>query len=228
MLAIIAPENKYVSNLLDEFNYEKKESKNNLNVYKINYDNHQFLIVTTGYGKVNIASNMMYVYQKYKIKLFVLIGTAGSINENCNIFDVVIPKYTLQYDVDFMPLGLEAAQLPGLNTWFYETNDDINNCILDVCKDKNYYTDLVVSSDMYVCNYRLSQSIKHEYDACCVDVECGSVGEFCYTNNIPYSCIKVVSNYANNNGLKQYNMYDERASKICQNITSAFIKKFYE
>ena len=230
MLAIVAPENKYVSDLLDKFSYEKVEQKDSLNVYKVNYENHNFLILTTGYGKVCASSNLMYAINNYKINAIILIGTAGSINESCNIFDVIVPKLSLQFDVDFCPNGYEPGQIPLVDNSVYYTNDDLNACINEVCEDAkyNYFNDVIASSDMFVCNYRLSRSIKTEYDASFVDVESGTIGQFCYLNDIPYSCIKVTSNYANNNGLRQYNSYDDRASLIAQNIAYEFIIKFFE
>ena len=230
MLAIVAPENKYLSSLLDKFSYEKVEQKNNLNVYKVSHKKHSFLIITIGYGKVEVASNLMYAVENYKINCLLLIGTAGSINESCNIFDVVIPNLSLQFDVDFTPNGYNPGQIPLINNFVYYTNEDLNLCINKVCNKLkyNYFNDIIASSDMFVTNYRLSRSIKTEYDASFVDVESGTVGQFCYINNIPYACIKVISNYANNNGLRQYNSYDERASLISQNITCSFVKKFFE
>lgn len=230
MLAIVAPENKYISELLEKFSYEKVEQKNNLNVYNVNYENHKFLILTTGYGKVCVSSNLMYAINNYKINAILLIGTTGSINENCNIFDVVVPKLSLQFDVDFCPNGYDPGQIPLVDSALYYTNDDLNNCIKEVCDNTkyNYFDDIIASSDMFVCNYRLSRSIKTEYDASFVDVESGVVGQFCHLNNIPYSSIKVTSNYANNNGLRQYNSYDDRASVIAQNIAYEFVSKFFE
>ena len=230
MIAIVAPENKYISNLLEKFSYEKVKQKKDLNVYKVNYEKHKFLIITTGYGKVNISSNLMYAVENYKINGILLIGTSGSINENCNIFDIVVPRLSLQFDVDFTPNGYEPGQIPLVNDYLYYTNEDLNDCIYMALEELkyNYFNEIIASSDMFVNNYRLSRSIKTEYDASFVDVESGTIGQFCYLNNITYSCIKVVSNHANNNALRQYNSYDERASIMAQNITFNFIKKFFE
>lgn len=227
MLAIVSSDKSYVSNLLDKFSYEKKESSKISSVYKCNYNNHEFLIVITGYGKVNIGSTLMYIKQKYNIKAILVIGTIGSIS-NVNIFDFIIPSGSLQFDVDFMPNGYNSAQLPGVNASVYYTNTDINECLFEICKDTNYFNGTIASSDMYVCNNSLANSIRMEYDAIGVDTESGSIGEFCYNNDISYSCLKVASNYAYNNSIKQYNMYDDNASLKCQEVTYNFIKAFYE
>ena len=81
---------------------------------------------------------------------------------------------------------------------------------------------------MFVCNYNLSSSIRREYNALAVDTETGSIGQFCYVNEIAYSSIKVISNFANNNGIKQFNLYDKESSIIALRVIDKFLKDFYE
>ncbi|MCI5733457.1 MAG: 5'-methylthioadenosine/S-adenosylhomocysteine nucleosidase [Tenericutes bacterium] len=230
MLALVASEKKYVSNLLDKFNYKKEYSKNCITVYKCDYKNHEFLIVTTGYGKINIGSSLMYLLCNYDIRVLVSVGTAGSISNNNDIFSCIIPNNTLQFDVDFMPNGYKEAMIPLLDNSLYKANDDLVLCANEACMKcmVNYSNDIITSSDMYVSNNSLANSIRSSYNAGAVDCESACVGEFSYINKIAYVSIKVVSNYANNNGIKQYNLYDDEASVIDQKIVYRFIQNYYE
>ncbi len=230
MLGIIAPEKSYVEELLKNFNYEKIDSVLGTELFACKYNNHKFYVMTTGYGKVNIGSNLRYLFDKYKIKVLLQIGTAGSVDDKNEIFNVVIANNVLQFDVDFMPLGYSPAQLPLLKTGVFQANYDLVECLNEVCRKSgvNYTNDLIASSDMYVCNARLANSIRREYNAGAVDCECGCVGQFCYQNNIAFAGIKVISNFANNNSVRQYNTYDDAASKLVQKLTTLFIKDYYE
>ena len=230
MLAIVSSDKKYISNLLDKFMYKKEKSPNNTSVYVCKYNEHKFIIMVMGYGKVNIGSSLMHIKEKYNVKAVVLVGTAGSIVDNNQILSAIIPLNTLQFDVDFIPNGYMEGQLPGIDKAIYSSDTDLNECIIGCCNNSyiNYSNDIIASSDMFVNNYALSNSIRREYDAGAVDTESGAIGEFCYVNDISFSCIKVVSNYANNNAIKQFNMYDEEASLISQKIAYKFIKLFYE
>lgn len=230
MLAIIAPEDKYISNLLDKLKYSKEDSPPNTKIYKCNYNGHTFIIMSTGYGKVNIASSLRYICDKYNIKVILCMGTCGSINDSNDIFSAVLPNSCLQFDVDFMPNGYMPGQIPNVNKSVYNTNDDLIDSLVRSCNKCNisYSNNVIASSDMFVSNYNLANSIRMEYNACAVDCESGTVGEFAYINNIPYASVKVISNYANNNGIKQYNLYDSEASRICQRITYKFLSEFYD
>lgn len=230
MLVIVASDRCYVNDLLEKLTYSKEESPNKSDVYKCNYKDHQFIILISGYGKINIGSNLRYICDKYPIKVILSIGTCGSITDSNGIFSAVIPNSCLEFDVDFMPIGYLPGQIPKMEKALYKTNEDLVECLIKASNISgvSYSNDLMASSDMFVSNYNLSSSIRREYNAGSVDCESGSVGQFCFVNEIPYASIKVVSNFANNNGIKQYNLYDDESSRIVQRITYKFLNEFYE
>lgn len=230
MLAIVSSDKDYLSDMLEKVENKKEQSPFKTEIYKCIYKEHNFIVMSLGYGKVNISSSLRYLCDKYNIKAVITVGTAGSITDNIDIFSAVIPSSSLQFDVDFMPLGYTAAQIPNLSKAVYKTNEDLSDCLKkasSICGVS--YTDaLIATSDMFVSNYNLASSIRREYNAGSVDCESGSVGEFCYINDISYAVVKVISNFANNNAVKQYNLYDKESSKIAQRIIYKFLKEFYE
>lgn len=230
MLAIVSSDRCYISDLLDKLDYSKKQSPNKSEIYECTYKEHEFVILVTGYGKVNIASNLRYLCDIYKIKAVIVVGTAGSIQDGNDIFSATIPVSTLQFDVDFMPNGYLAGQIPKIEKALYKADEDLTECLKrSVIKTGvNYSLDVIASSDMYVANYNLANSIRCEYNAGAVDCESGIVGQFCFINKISYASIKIISNFANNNSIKQYNLYDSESSLICQKILNKFLKEFYE
>ena len=54
------------------------------------------------------------------------------------------------------------------------------------------------------------------------------VGQFAYQNKIPYVGVKVISNFAYNNAIRQYNLYEEEAILTSQKIAGKFIKNYYD
>lgn len=59
-------------------------------------------------------------------------------------------------------------------------------------------------------------------------VESGAVGQFAFQNKIPYVGTKVISNFAYNNAIKQYSLYEEEAGLTAQKIANKFIKNYYD
>ena len=105
MLAIVTSDKCYVNNLLEKLNYTKESGPNMTEIYKCKYKEHEFIILVSGYGKVNIGSALRFICDNYNIKVILTIGTAGSVTDTNDIFSAVIPRSSLQFDVDFMPNG---------------------------------------------------------------------------------------------------------------------------
>lgn len=230
MLAIVSSDRCYVNELLEKISYTKELSPNKTEVYRCNYKDHEFLIMVLGYGKINTGSSLRFICEKHKVRAILVVGTCGSVSDSNDVFTAVIPSSSLEFDVDFMPNGYMQGVIPKLSKGIYKTDDDLNDCLKRASSlaGVSYTDDLIASSDMFVSNYGLANSIRREYNASAVDCECGGVGEFCFINNIAYACVKVVSNFANNNGIKQFNLYDNESSKIAQKITYKFLNEFYE
>ena len=76
MLAIVASNKCYINYLLKKLSYSKESSPNKSEVYKCKYKEHEFIILVSGYGKVNIASNLRFICDNYPIKVLLCIGTA--------------------------------------------------------------------------------------------------------------------------------------------------------
>lgn len=228
MLLIVAKEDKYISSLLEKIN-NAKETKNNINIYNCTYNEHIFLIATTNYGKVNVSASLSYIINKYKISVITYIGTCQSISNNLDILSAVIYKASVQYDIDYCPLGIKSGMLPLMKKEEFLTNNDLSECIKEICEkyNINYNTDLIASADMFVSNNNLARSIKTCYNASSIDDCSGTIGQIAYLNNIAYVGICVVSNYANFNAVKLYNTYEDEAVSICQKIVYKFIKEYY-
>ena len=228
MLLIVAKEDKYINNLLNKLEYTK-ENVDNINVYNCKYMDHNFLIIITSYGKVNVASSLIRIFNKYRIRVIVQMGTCQSISNDLDILNAVIYKGALQYDVDFSPLGYSPSIFPFMDTGIYFTNDDLRKCMEDSCSkcNVNYTNNLISSADMFVSNNNLAKSVRVCFNSSSIDDYSGTIGQIAYINKIPFVGINIVSSYANNNAVKLYNLYDNEASSICQKIVYKFIKEYY-
>ena len=229
MLAIVSSNEKYIKDLVKKFDSEIASSPEKTKLYKCKYEEHDFLLMSTGIGKVNISSSLRYICDFYKINLILVIGTSGCICNCHNILDASIPKYSMQFDADFSSLGYKSSFIPKVNSCTFKTNNDINSCLKNICSKKGikYSVMPVSSSDTFVSNYRLARTIFKNYNCSAVDCETGIIGEYCYINKIEYAALKIFSNYANNNAFNDYNLYNDDALGMCQDIVYDFIKRFY-
>lgn len=226
MLVIVASSLCDAEYILSKVCYKKWENTN-YEIYDCEFCNNEFILVITGYGKVNIGSALEFVSNNINTNSMLQIGTAGAINK-CDILDAFVVDKSLEWDIDFTKLGYNTATLPDKNTGVYNTNFYLKRCIIkSICDfDKKYKCGVIASADTFVASQKLCSYIKNNFCADAVDTEAGSVAEFCYNKKIPFGSIKVISNFANENAPKQFYLYNDEASLLCQKITLNFIENF--
>lgn len=196
-------------------------------IYSCEFCDKEFILVITGYGKVNIGSTLEYVFNNASVSSVLQIGTAGSLNK-CDILDAFVVDKSLEWDIDFTKLGYNIGTLPNENKGIYNSNFFLKRCaIKSICDfDKKYKCGVMASADTFVASQNLSCYIKKNFCADAVDTDTGSAAQLCYNKKTPFIGIKVISNYANENASKQFRLYNDEASSLCQKIALNFIENF--
>ena len=69
----------------------------------------EVVIATCGIGKVNSAVCTQTMILKYSPSLIINIGVAGSLSNELDIGDIVIPHSVIEADYDLSPLGMEKG-----------------------------------------------------------------------------------------------------------------------
>lgn len=224
MLVVVASDLCDAEYILSKVCYKKWDD---YEIYSCEFCGNEFILVITGYGKVNIGMMLEYVSNNIDISSILQIGTAGSLNK-CNILDAFVVDKSLDWDIDFTKLGYNIGTLPNSNKSIYNSNLFLKRCaIKSICDfDKKYKCGIIASADTFVASQNLFCYIKKNFCADAVDTETGSTAQFCYNKKIPFVGIKVISNFANENAPKQFYLYNEEASSLCQKIALNFIENF--
>lgn len=184
MIGVVVPEIKCISYILEKCTFKQI----NKNIYKCTYYNKEFLIIITGYGKVNIALNINYILDNYDILYFISLGIiACRPCNNLNLLDIIIPLKTSQINKEVT----------------YQANKKINNKILNSLKytNNNYYERNIYTSEEIFP--KLIKNINF------IDYDLGVIGEVCNNKKIPFTGIKILTFFLNNNN--QYYFYNEKA-----------------
>lgn len=142
---------------------------------------------------------------------FVLVCYLHSIKHSFLVF----PDQVLQTSI-----GYGSNQVPGLEKAYYYANKkliDIATKYADL-EGYEYKIGNFVSLDSFVANGYLASKLSLRYDAQYLDNECGDIGEIAILTDIPYVCIKGISNYANDCAMSDYKEYMEDANEKAFNI----------
>lgn len=227
MLVVTVPKLCDAEYILSKVNYEKWNDTD-FDIFNCTWYEKDFILLITGYGKVNIASSLQYLNCYTDIDAVLQIGTAGSLKENINVFDIFLVDKSIEANVDFTCLGYSPGVIPGSAAGTYNSNIYLKRCMIKaICdSDKSYNEGVIASCESFIANSNTRNCLRKVFCTDAVDCECGPVAHFCQNNNIPFIAIKIISNKANENAVKQYNLYNEEANKNSEKIALNFINRF--
>ena len=79
----------------------------------------EVVLVKCGVGKVNAARTTQILLNNFEIEYVINVGTAGSLNKNIEIGDVVIGEKLVQHDFDITAAGREKGYITDVGKYFY-------------------------------------------------------------------------------------------------------------
>ena len=222
MIVVLSEDILGVSTLLNRTTIIENETVNGFNIYKVRFENTlPFIILVSGYGKVNIARAIQYVDTKYCIDKLIVTGNTGSLNETtAPIGTVGISTSALQYDIDFTALGAEPFSLLNQEVYTYDADENLITKARGaaIVGDETVNTGLFATADRFLANTQEATTLQADNNALFVDTSTADVGQVAYFNQIPYVAIKGVSNYAGDDAVAQYNANINEANQNANNI----------
>ncbi|MDA8026237.1 MAG: 5'-methylthioadenosine/adenosylhomocysteine nucleosidase [Actinomycetota bacterium] len=174
--------------------------------YRYVSDSVEIGVVVSGIGKVNAAAATSRLISEFEPEEVVVIGLSGALTEDLSVGDIVIADKVVQYDFDLRPLEKQLGQLPGrkspyltcdiraIERWIKVATD---LCANDGGTSREVRVGGVATGDRIVSDRRLKELILQGFpDVICVEMESGAVGQVCEANGVPFSIVRVISDFA--------------------------------
>jgi len=180
----------------------------NLIMGKIN--NKDVVLVKCGVGKVNAARTTQILIDNFEIEYLINVGTAGSLNENIEIGDVVIGKKLVQHDFDVTAAGREKGYITDIGKYFYSDKNLIEKSretIQKMDEGFNQFIGTIATGDIFVQEVSVKDAIKKEFQADCVEMEGAAIAQICTLAKIPFIVIRSISDKPNGNNAIDFEKY---------------------
>lgn len=186
------------------------------------------ILVKSGVGKVNAARTTQILIDKFKIKSIINVGSAGALNHNLNIGDIVIAKKLIQHDFDITAFNHSKGYITGVGDYIYCDKELISRFkeATDIKKNKDYkvITGIIASGDIFCTDILMKNKIFSEFNADCVEMEGAAIAQVCYLDNIPFIVIRSISDSPNGKNAVVFDKFLELASKRCADILKEILK----
>lgn len=172
------------------------------------------VLVKCGAGKVHAARVTQILIDNYDIDYIINVGTAGGLNDDIEIGDIVIAEKLVQHDYDITAGGHEKGYVSHFGK-YVECDENLikkSKDIIDLLDgDFKAMVGLIATGDIFVQDIKIKNIIKEEFDADCTEMEGAAIAQVCSLDNVPFIVIRAISDKPNGNNGIDFEKYLEMA-----------------
>lgn len=206
-------------------NIIKKEIYN-IQYFEGNINATDIIIVESGVGKVNAARITQILIDKLDVKEIINVGSAGALNEELNIGDIVIANKLVQHDFDITAFNHNKGYITGVGDYIESDKILIEKFKNSADKIENgtYKIKLgtIASGDIFCTDVKMKDKIREKFNAECIEMEGAAIAQVCYLDKIPFIVIRSISDTPNGNNAIIFDEFVKLASKRCSEVLINF------
>lgn len=193
------------------------------NIYGLEFtkgkvNNFDIVVVKSGVGKVNAGRVTQILIDHFKVDFILNIGSAGSLNDELDIGDVIVAEKVVQHDFDVTVFGRDRGAIPDVGKYFFSDKAIFNKLINLKDFDFKLRSGIIASGDQFIIDIKMKNKIISEFNADCVEMEGGAVAQVCYMAKIPFCIIRFIPDKPNGNNHIDFNEFLKLASANCAKI----------
>lgn len=227
-IAIIAAMQEEMNILQNHLQNIKILSIANYNILEGTINNCPVVLLKSGIGKVSAALGTALVLSHTKPDYVINTGSAGAIQKNLNIGDIVISTQVKHHDVDVTAFGYEKGQLPIQPVTFNTDNKLISvaSKAVDNCK-LNSILGLICSGDQFLSEKEQVENLQKNFaDVIAVDMEAAAIAQVCYAFKMPFISVRCISDLSDS--AESFKEFLYLASRNSSSIVLDMIKQLDE
>lgn len=221
MIGIIVAEEKElltvkeIMNNIEEINiYEKI-------FYKGTIEEKNVVVVKSNVGKVNSSRVCQILIDKFNPSLVINVGTAGSVDSNLDIGNIVVANRLVQYDFDVTPFGRKIGEIENIGEHI-----EVKKELLELFNDMNVNIGCIASGDKFIVKREEKDNIRNNFNALCIEMEGASIAQVCYLDNIPFLVIRSITDKLDGSSKIDFETFLESSSKKVTSILKEVLKKY--
>ena len=174
------------------------------------YKGNKIVNACCGIAKVNAALCTQVMIDNFSPDYIINAGVAGGMNSAVKVCDIVISTEVLPHDLDAHFL----ADYPPYCAVF-KANEALMNTAEKVCGEfsVNSFRGRIVSGEQFISDSAVKAAIQEKFNPYAVDMESAAVGHCCFLNEMPFACIRCISDNADDEGAMSFDEFEKIAAK---------------
>lgn len=186
------------------------------------------VLLRSGIGKVNAAMSTTILLQTFKPDYLINTGSAGGLNPELEVGDVVISNEVRHHDVDATIFGYEYGQVPQMPASF-KANEKLMDIAEQSAKEIGNHavvTGLITTGDSFINQPEKAAFIKSKFgNLQAVEMEAAAIAQVAHQYNIPFVIIRSLSDIAGKESHLSFDQYLEKAAVHSANLVIGIVER---
>ena len=177
----------------------------------------QVAAVKCGVGKTSAAIATQLLISKYGVATIINSGTAGGMDTNLGIFDIVVCTESTHHDAQEGTFGGDTQ---------FKCCDNLLGTakqVVEKLSNKAHFGKMVTGDKFIEDDGRAEIIAKHS--PLTVDMETASIAHACHVNDVPYIAVRVITDTADSAGLGAFYENLVPAAQIAKDVVLEIIKE---
>ena len=151
-----------------------------------------------------------------------LFRSAGSLNADLDIGDLLVSKDAMYHDFDCVHFGYEMGRVPGMDVVSFPADAALAELAYAAAEAVNAghsKIGRVASGDLFVAAKSAKEAIIAKTGAVCTEMEGAAIAHTAYRNGIPFVIIRAISDKADDSAEMDYPTFEAIAAHRCASVT---------
>ncbi len=226
MIAFIGAMEIEIQEILERMNNVKLEKRSGIDFYQGEFANKKCIVMKSGIGKTAAAMSTTILMENFDVDGVVNIGTAGGLQKEQNVLDVVVSVQVTHHDID----------VPGWEKGFdldercYFSNPSFLEMMRNVVgtENKQVWFGNMITGDCFIYRDKQIEEINEHYPtALCAEMEGASIAQVCDHYKKPFIIIRSLSDIVHHEeSSMMFEEYAQKASKRSALWCEKFIEQY--
>ncbi|SUU00030.1 MTA/SAH nucleosidase [Actinobacillus lignieresii] len=197
-------------------------------IYDGKINNTQVALLQSGIGKVAAAVGTALLLELTKPDMIINTGSAGGLDANLNVGDIVISTEVRHHDADVTAFGYDKGQLPA-NPAAFLPNEQLVSVALKETQTAgfNAVSGLICSGDVFVNGAEKIAIIRQDFPSvAAVEMEAAAIAQVCHAFNVPFVVVRAISDVADKESHLSFDEFLPLAAKNSSEIVVAMLNNF--
>ncbi len=190
-------------------------------------EGHDVVVVKCGVGKVNAASCVQILIDRFGASPIIFSGVAGALNPMLDVTHLVISTDAMAHDMEARALGFERGQVPFSDQKHFKSAPHLTALASQAAKEAGLPSmeGRILSGDQFIADAAHGKRLREELGGDCVDMESAAVAQVCEANHVPHVIIRAMSDRADRGAPADFAKTSQTASRNSFAIIRRMLEK---